>query len=83
MRTLALALSLSMPALAHAGPPGTVAPVGVEFINLADAYVSGQVFRPRGQWVDAKQRAHFERLLRLRRSVLPALRATATDRTFR
>ena len=79
---VALSLLLSSQAVAQAGtqaPP----PTPIKFIDMDTAYLSGSRAGPVALYVDSRQRAKFDRLLRLKHAVLPQLLATATEPSLR
>jgi hypothetical protein len=93
MRTLTLvaaavfSLTTTTPSTAAAQAPTDRAPVPaappVKFIDMGEMMLKGRTARPAVTFVDARQRAKFERLLELKRDVVGALRATATDAALR
>lgn len=71
--TLAAALLLPAAALAQTDPP----PVRGQFIDMEALAIDGHAARPQITYIDAQQRAKHERLMKLKKSFLPKLRATA------
>tara|TARA_R110000824_G_scaffold134691_4_gene297708 strand:+ start:10220 stop:10480 length:261 start_codon:yes stop_codon:yes gene_type:complete len=53
------------------------------FYDFGDQVIDGQIRRPTGTFTDARERAKFNRLLRLKRSFLPNLYATSKERVFK
>ena len=83
---LLLVVGLALPATASAqgaSAGATSERVRVQFVDMKDLFVDGRVARPSMAFVDARQRARFDRLLRLKHEVVGALRATGTDAALR
>jgi len=75
------ALSLA-PSLASAQAPAA----GTEktkFYDFNDMLIEGAYKKPQVLYTDARQKAKFERLLKLKRDFLPQLRSTSKDSTLR
>ncbi|MCK6573366.1 hypothetical protein L6V77_19985 [Myxococcota bacterium] len=62
-------------------PARTVTPI--RFIDMGELLMVGRTARPAVTFVDARQRAKFERLLKLKLDVVGGLRATARDASLR
>ena len=82
--TLMLALVVAMLVIvfsnaAHASPPEERA----KFYDFSDQLIDGEIRRPTALYTDARDRAKFERLLRLKKSFLPDLFETSQERTFK
>ncbi len=54
-----------------------------KFYDFNDMLIEGQYKKPQVLYTDARQKAKFERLLKLKRDFLPQLRSTAKDATLR
>ena len=83
---LLLALCLVLPATvsAQGAPVGPEpAEARVRFIDMEEMLLTGRLARPSVAFVDARQRARFDRLLRLKHEVVGALRATGSDAALR
>ena len=65
--------------VAQASPPEERA----KFYDFSDQLIDGEIRRPTALYTDARDRAKFERLLRLKRSFLPDLFETSQERTFK
>jgi len=74
---------LPLVAAAQGRPVAAPPPVAVKFIDMDALLVTGAGARPQVTLVDARQRAKFDRLLRLKHEVVGALRSTARDATLR
>ena len=76
-----LALSLT-PSMASAQAPagGTEK---TKFYDFNDMLIEGAYKKPQVLYTDARQKAKFERLLKLTRDFLPQLRSTSKDATLR
>jgi len=62
-------------------PARTVTPI--RFIDMGELLMVGRTARSAVTFVDARQRAKFERLLKLKLDVVGGLRATARDASLR
>ncbi len=80
-RALATLLLLPMLGLAQGATPAPEPPV--EFIELDGVVIDGQPVKPRGMRLDARQRAKFERLLKLKKDFLREIPHTASDVSLR
>ena len=76
----ALCLAFSSPVLA-AEPPGD--DERSRFYDFSDQLIDGEIRRPTALYTDARQRAQFDRLLRLKKSFLPAMWETSRERVFK
>lgn len=82
--TLMCVLLLVLPALAAAqDKPAGGDPVKTKFYDFNDMLIEGAYKKPQVLYTDARQKAKFERLLKLKRDFLPQLRSTAKDATLR
>ena len=75
-----LALSLT-PSLALAQAAGGTEKT--KFYDFNDMLIEGAYKKPQVLYTDARQKAKFERLLKLKRDFLPQLRSTSKDATLR
>ena len=75
---LLFALAISVHA-AHASIP----PAKSKFYDFNDQLINGEIRKPVGIYTDTREKAKFERLLRLKKSFLPKLFATSRDRIFK
>ena len=55
----------------------------VRFYNFNDLLINGKVKRPQVLYTDARQKVKFDRLLRLKRDLMPRVRETRNDPSFR
>jgi len=55
----------------------------IKFYNFDDLLINGQYKKPQMLYTDAKQKVRFERLLKLKKNLLPKLKNTANDPTLR
>ncbi len=68
---------------AFANPPQNNSNERSRFYDFNDQVIDGEIRRPTALYTDARQRARFDRLLRLKRSFMPNLFDTFNERTFR
>lgn len=54
-----------------------------KFYNFDALLIDGKIQKPQVLWTDTRQKAKFERLLRLRKDLIPRLKATAKDPVLR
>ena len=54
-----------------------------KFYNFSEQIIDGQIRRPSFTYIDHRQRAKFERLLRLKKSFLPKMFATSREKVFK
>ena len=81
MRTLCsalLLLSLASSALAE-----TADPIKAKFYDMGEQVIDGEIKRPQAVWIEARRAVRFDPLLKLKKSFLPAIQATASDRVFK
>ena len=57
--------------------------IKTKFYNFDDLLINGQYKKPQVLYTDAKQKVKFERLLKLKKNLLPKLQNTANDPTLR
>ena len=65
--------------IAQASPPDERA----KFYDFSDQIIDGEIRRPTALYTDARDRAKFDRLLRLKKSFLPDLFESSQERTFK
>tara|TARA_R110000824_G_scaffold234072_2_gene422553 strand:- start:2594 stop:2818 length:225 start_codon:yes stop_codon:yes gene_type:complete len=65
--------------------PATIAkpPVKSKFYNFNEQLIDGHIRKPTVTYVDHREKAKFERLLKLKKSFLPKLFQTARERVFK
>jgi len=61
----------------------TTPPYKTKFYNFDDLLIDGKITKPKILYIDPKQRAKFDRLLKLKKSFLPNLKNTAKDPSLR
>ena len=54
-----------------------------EFYDFDAMLINGKVRKPQLLWVNARQKVKFERLLKLRKNLMPRLMATGKDRALK
>ena len=54
-------------------------PKKVKFYNFDDLLIDGKVKKPQILWVDTKQKVKFEKLLKLKKNLIPKLKNTKKD----
>ena len=54
-----------------------------KFYNFDDLLINGEYKKPKSLYLDARQKAKFEKLLKLKRDFLPNLKNTAKDPSLR
>jgi len=72
-------LLLSSLTLLGAGPK----PQKTKFYNFDDLLINGQYRKPQVLYTDARQKVRFERLLKLKKDLLPKLKSTRRDPALR
>jgi len=75
--TLLLVLAFSLPAIAK--PPASKS----KFYDFSDQLIDGEIRKPTALYTDARQKAKFDRLLRLKKSFLPAMFQTSKEKVFK
>ncbi len=50
-----------------------------KFYNFDDMLINGKVAKPKVMWIDRRQKAKFDRLLRLKKEFIPQLLGTKRD----
>lgn len=71
-------LSFFMVGLSHAAPP-----TKSKFYDFNDQVIDGEIRKPTALYTDARRKAKFERLLRLKKSFLPRLFDTSKMKIFK
>lgn len=54
-----------------------------KFYNFDDLLINGKIQRPKVLWTDSRQKAKFERLLKMRKDFIPRLLNTKRDPSLR
>ena len=68
---------------AVAKPPAKAPAVKAKFYDFKETLIDGTIRRPVVTWSTAKERTRFERLLRLKKSFLPAMMKTSAEHVFK
>ena len=55
----------------------------VKFYNFDDLLIDGKIKKPQVLWTDVKQKVKFEKLLKLKKDMLPLLEKTKKDPSLR
>ena len=55
----------------------------VRFYNFNDLLINGKVKKPQVLYTDARQKVKFDRLLRLKRDLMPKVKESGNDPSFR
>ncbi len=58
-------------------------PVKSKFYDMNEMVVQGELKKPSALYVDATERPKFERLLRLKKSFIPALEGAGNDKALK
>lgn len=73
----ALAMTLSGTALAQEGDSKS------KFYDFSDQIIDGEIKKPTALYTDSRQKVKFDRLLKLKKSFLPAILETSKERVFK
>jgi hypothetical protein len=57
--------------------------VKIKFYNFEDLLIDGKVKKPQVLYTDARQKVKFNRLLKLKKDLIPRLKGTKKDATLR
>ena len=68
---------------AFANPPSNDSNGRSKFYDFGEHVIDGEIRKPTALYTDARQRAKFDRLLRLKRSFLPELFDSAKHKVFK
>jgi len=68
--------------LAH-GAKGEPPPANSKFYDFSEQVIDGQIKKPTALYTDSKQKVKFDRLLKLKKSFLPAVLNSAKDPVFK
>ena len=80
--TLFIGTTFALSAMANP-PSNSESNTRSKFYDFGDQVIDGQIRQPTVTFTDGRERAKFNRLLRLKRSFLPNLFATSKERVFR
>jgi len=81
MRTLLTTIVIIFSLSAFAAPPKKS--TKSKFYDFGEQMIDGEIRKPQFLYTDARQKAKFARLLRLKRSFLPRLFVTSKEKTFK
>ena len=70
-------------ALSASAEPPNNSSAKSKFYDFSEQVIDGEIRRPTGTFTNSRDRARFNRLLRLKRSFLPNLFATSKERVFK
>lgn len=76
---IVILLFVSCTAIAQDSPADTK----TKFYNFDDMLINGKVKKPQVLYIDKRQKVEFERLLRLRKDVMPRLMGTGKDHSLK
>ena len=76
---IVILLFVSCTAIAQDFPADTK----TKFYNFDDMLINGKVKKPQVLYIDKRQKVEFERLLRLRKDVMPRLMGTGKDHSLK
>lgn len=71
--------TLSSFPLAHAKPP----PTKSKFYDFNEQIIDGEIRKPTATYIDSREKAKFERLLKLKKSFMPELFKTHKNKVFK
>ena len=80
---LILTVTLVNTAAVYASNPPRNSNERSKFYDFADQLIDGEIRRPTELYIDARSRARFDRLLRLKKSFLGVLFNTSKERIFK
>ena len=75
----AFVLTLAGPVFAARKPPETRS----RFYDFSDQLIDGEIKKPTALYTDARRRVSFDRLMRLKKSFLPAMMQTSKEVVFK
>ncbi len=65
------------------GPTAAKPPAKSKFYNFNEQLIDGQIRKPTALYVNSREKAKFERLLKLKKSFLPKLFKTSREKVFK
>ena len=80
---ITLALLLLAPINVMGNPPKNTGDARTKFYNFDEMLIDGEIKKPTGLYTDVRERARFERLLKLKKSFLRPLFDTALEKVFK
>jgi hypothetical protein len=54
-----------------------------KFYDFSDQLIDGEIKKPTALYTDARQKVRFDRLMRLKKSFIPAMMQTSKERVFK
>ena len=54
-----------------------------KFYDFSDQLIDGEIKKPTALYTDARQKVRFDRLMRLKKSFIPAMMQTSKERIFK
>ena len=54
-----------------------------KFYDFSDQLIDGEIKKPTALYTDARQKVRFDRLMRLKKSFIPAMMQTSKERAFK
>ena len=79
MKYLLVALFVGITFVANAAPPSGKS----KFYDFNEQIIDGEIRKPTAVYIDARQKAKFDRLLSLKKSFLPELFKSSKNRVFK
>ena len=79
--TIIVVLFLSLAVVLASPPRGQT--VKAKFYDFSEQVIDGEIKKPSNVYIDARQKAKFERLLSLKKSFLPKLFLTSKQKVFK
>ena len=90
MRRLTALLAAAVLAIGIVGPTAAAEkkPKGgdelrAKFYDFSDQLIDGEIKKPTALYTDARQQVKFDRLMRLKKSFIPAMMQTSKERAFK
>ncbi len=85
MKRIATVLITLILLIAFAATSAAAPPKGdkSKFYDFSDQLIDGEIRKPTALYTDARQKAKFDRLLRLKKSFLPAMFKTSREKVFK
>jgi len=64
-------------------PKGGGEDLKAKFYDFSDQLIDGEIKKPTALYTDARQKVRFDRLMRLKKSFIPAMMQTSKERVFK
>jgi hypothetical protein len=81
MKSILIIIALTFSLSAFAAPPKKNAKS--KFYDFGEQLIDGHISKPTGTYIDKREQARFDRLLDLKKTLLPALYKTSTEKVFK